>query len=147
LSNTTDGKTVIPAKLQPLAGETALDPNVASLTIPASATATVGSYGITFVLADGSLVKTGQTITAAPGALTLSASHGASGSSLTITGAGFGTTQGTSTVLIGGVSAPVTGWTSDTSITVTVPSGTSAAPNVVVTVSGVPSLPAPFAVP
>jgi centrosomal CEP192-like protein len=35
---------------------------------------------------------------------------------------GFGTTQGTGGVTIGGVSAPVTGW-SDTSITVTVPSG------------------------
>jgi hypothetical protein len=38
---------------------------------------------------------------------------------------GFGATQGTGTVTIGGVNAPVTSW-SDTSITVTVPSGVPA---------------------
>lgn len=147
LSNSTDSKTVLPAKLQPLAGETTLDPNVASLTIPATTSATVGSYGITFVLSDGSLVKTGQAITVVPGALTLSATHGAVDSSLTITGAGFGTTQGNSTVLIGGIAASVTAWTSDTSITVKVPDRTSATPSVVVTVSGISSSPAAFAVP
>jgi hypothetical protein len=38
---------------------------------------------------------------------------------------GFGSTQGTGTVTIGGVTAPVTGW-SDTRITVTVPAGVPA---------------------
>lgn len=44
--------------------------------------------------------------------------------SVTITGTGFGSSQGTSTVSFNGVLATVTNWRSDgTSITVTVPSG------------------------
>lgn len=147
LSNNTDGKTVIPATLQPLAGETSVDSNVALLTVPAATTATVGTYGITFVLADGSLIKTGQTITVAPGALTLSATHGAPDSSLIITGAGFGSTSANTSVLIGGLPANVLAWTSDSSITVKIPRVTATNPTVVVTVSDIASLPVSFAVP
>jgi len=47
---------------------------------------------------------------------------GSSGTSVTITGAGFRATQGASSVTFGGVSAPVTSW-SDTSIVCAVPAG------------------------
>jgi hypothetical protein len=147
LSNTTDGKTVIPAKLQPLAGETSVDPNVALLTIQPAVVATVGVYDISFILSDGSVVKSGQHISVTPGGLVLAPPHAAVGATVTITGVGFGTSQGTSTVTFSGIAAPVTAWNSDTSITVTVPSGTPPSGNVVVTVSGISSVPVTFAVP
>src|SRR5207244_3088219 len=67
----------------------------------------------------------------------LSPTSGAVGTSVTITGTNFGSTQGTSTVTFNGTSATATSW-SATSIVATVPSGASTG-NVVVTVSGVPS--------
>ena len=57
------------------------------------------------------------------------------GMAVTITGANFGASQGTSTVTFGGASAGTAPYWSDTSITVTVPSG-AATGNVVVTVNG-----------
>jgi len=64
----------------------------------------------------------------------LSPTSGAVGTSVTITGTNFGSTQGTSTVTFNGTSATATSW-SATSIVATVPSGASTG-NVVVTVSG-----------
>jgi hypothetical protein len=74
---------------------------------------------------------------AAPSITTLSPTSGASGASITITGTGFGSTQGTSTVKFNGTTATATSW-SATSIVATVPSGATTG-NVVVTVSGVAS--------
>lgn len=68
---------------------------------------------------------------------TLSPTTGTFGTSVTITGRNFGSTQGTSTVTLRGATTPVTSW-SNTSIVVTVPAGASSG-NVVVTVSGVAS--------
>jgi len=59
---------------------------------------------------------------------------GAVGDSITITGTGFGASQGGSTVTVAGTSASVTSW-SDTSIVITIPS-ISTGGRVVVTVSG-----------
>jgi hypothetical protein len=56
------------------------------------------------------------------------------GCSITITGTGFGTTQGSSFVSFNGITATATNW-SDTSLTVTVPSGAQTGP-LFVTVNG-----------
>jgi hypothetical protein len=74
---------------------------------------------------------------AAPSITTLSPTSGAVGASITITGSGFGSTQGTSTVKFNGTTASATSW-SATSIVATVPAGATTG-NVVVTVSGVAS--------
>ncbi|HEY6251648.1 MAG TPA: IPT/TIG domain-containing protein, partial [Candidatus Angelobacter sp.] len=75
----------------------------------------------------------------APSITSLSPTSGALGASLTITGTNFGSTQGSSTVTIGGAAAAVNSW-SATSITAAVPAGLAAGNNnVVVTVSNVAS--------
>ncbi|MGB6198570.1 MAG: IPT/TIG domain-containing protein [Candidatus Acidiferrales bacterium] len=103
-----------------------------SVTVPAGATTgnvvvTVGgqaSNGMTFTV----LVPT-------PSITSLSPTSGAVGSSVTISGANFGSTQGASTVTFGATPAgTATAW-SAASITVTVPTGATTG-NVVVTVGG-----------
>jgi YD repeat-containing protein len=64
------------------------------------------------------------------------------GTSVTVTGKHFGSSQGTSTITFSGTAAAVTSW-SDTSIVATVPFGISPG-NVVVTVSGATSHVFPF---
>ncbi len=56
------------------------------------------------------------------------------GTSVTITGSGFGATQGSSTITFNGVAGSPTAW-SDSSITVPVPSGATTG-NIIVTVGG-----------
>ena len=68
----------------------------------------------------------------------LSVSSGPIGTPVTINGANFGATQGTSTVAFNGVTATPTNW-SASSITVPVPANAATGP-VVVTVSGVPRI-------
>jgi YD repeat-containing protein len=80
-----------------------------------------------------------------PTILSLSALSGSPGTSITITGSFFGSTQGSSTVTFGGTVASPTSWSS-TSIAVPVPSG-AASSDVVVTVAGVPSNAVWFIVP
>ncbi|PYU48185.1 MAG: hypothetical protein DMG48_21165, partial [Acidobacteria bacterium] len=67
----------------------------------------------------------------------LNPTSGVLGTSVTITGANFGATQGTSTVKFNGIAATPTSW-SATSIVVPVPTGATTG-NVVVTVGGVAS--------
>ncbi len=74
----------------------------------------------------------------------VSPATGGSGTSVTVTGAGFGASQGTSTAKFNGTAASPTSWSS-TSIAVPVPSGATTG-SVVVTVSGIPSNPATFTV-
>ncbi len=64
---------------------------------------------------------------AAPAATitSLAPNHGTAGASVTITGTGFGSTQGTGSVRFGTTTATVTSW-SDTSIVAVVPSGLAA---------------------
>jgi hypothetical protein len=73
----------------------------------------------------------------APNIVSMNPMSGAVGRPVTITGANFGMTQGTSTVKFNGVAATPTSWSS-TSIAVTVPAGATNG-NVVVTVGGVAS--------
>ena len=78
------------------------------------------------------------TVTAAPPTITnLSATSGAVGTPVTITGTNFGSTQGTSTVTFNGTSATVTSWSSS-SLSTSVPAGATTG-NVMVTVGGVAS--------
>jgi YD repeat-containing protein len=72
-----------------------------------------------------------------PNLTSLSRVSGLFGTSVTITGTNFGSTQGSSTVTFNGTSATVSGW-SATSITATVPSGATTG-NVVVMVSSISS--------
>ena len=75
---------------------------------------------------------------AGPSITSLSQTSGAIGVPITITGLGFGTSQGTSTVTFNGVSAGTASSWGATSVTVNVPA-TATTGNVVVTVSGVAS--------
>ena len=65
---------------------------------------------------------------------TLSPTSGLVGASVTVSGANFGSSQGTSTVTFNGTTASVSAW-SDSSINVSVPSGATTG-NVIVTVGG-----------
>src|SRR2546425_1096642 len=77
-------------------------------------------------------------VTSSPPSITsLNPTSGAVGTSVTIAGANFGTTQGTSTVTFNGTSGTPTSW-SATSIVVPVPPGTTTG-NVLVTVGGAAS--------
>jgi Concanavalin A-like lectin/glucanases superfamily/IPT/TIG domain len=75
---------------------------------------------------------------------TLSPTQGPVGASVVITGTGFGTSQGSSTVKFNGTAATASAWNT-TSITVAVPAGATSG-GVIVTVSNVPSDDAPFTV-
>ncbi len=75
----------------------------------------------------------------------LSPTSGSIGTAVTITGSGFGTTQGSNTVLFNSVAASATSW-SDTSITASVPTGASTGP-VLVTIGGLSSNSMQFTVP
>jgi hypothetical protein len=93
----------------------------------------------------GVAVKVNNTSTAIPSITSLNPTSGPVGTSVTIAGANFGGTQGSSTVAFNGVAATATGW-SATSITVPVPNGATTG-NVVVTVGGVASNGVNFTVP
>src|SRR6266567_3633975 len=67
----------------------------------------------------------------------LSPNTGAAGTSITVSGTGFGSTQGASTATFNGTNGTPSNW-NDTSIVVPVPSGATTG-NVVVTVGGVAS--------
>jgi hypothetical protein len=100
----------------------------------------VGATSGNVVVTVGGNASAGVNFTVQPGpAITaLSRSDGVVGTSITITGTGFGTSQGTSTVTFNGTPTTTnTGW-SPTSITVPVPSGATTGP-LVVTVASVAS--------
>jgi Concanavalin A-like lectin/glucanases superfamily/IPT/TIG domain/Putative Ig domain len=95
--------------------------------------------------ASGAVGKVVLTYTSSlPSITSLSPSSGPPGTSVTITGANFGSTKGSSTVTFNGTAAGVTSW-SATTIVVTVPAGATSG-NVIVTVNGVASSPVPFTV-
>ena len=100
---------------------------------PVPAGATTGNVVVTV----NGVASAGKAFTVAPGITNLSPSSGVVGDSVTVTGTGFGATQGTSTVKFNGTTATPTNW-SATSIVVPVPTGASTG-NVVVTVSSVSS--------
>ena len=103
-------------------------------TVPAAAT--TGNVVVTV----GGVASNGSafTVVAAPSITSLSPASGAVGASVTITGANFGATQGTSAVAFNATTATtITSW-SATSIVAAVPAG-AATGNVVVNASGVDS--------
>lgn len=106
---------------------------------PASGTA--GSYPITFTATNavGTIPQSFTlTVVQPPSITSLSQPSGSVGTSIIISGAGFGTSQGSSTVTFNGTSAGAATLWSATSVTVTVPVGATTG-NVVVTVFGVAS--------
>jgi IPT/TIG domain len=78
-----------------------------------------------------------------PSIASLSNSFGPAGSSITINGSNFGSSQGSGTVTFNGIVATIGSFWYDSSIMVTVPTGLSSG-NVVVTQHGVASNPLPF---
>jgi hypothetical protein len=109
---------------------------------PVPAAATSGNV----VVSVGGVNSNGMpyTVTPGPNIASLSPTAGAVGTSITINGAGFGASQGTSTITFNGTAATPTGW-SDTSIVAPVPSGATTG-NVVVTAGGIASNGVPFTV-
>jgi hypothetical protein len=105
-----------------------------SIAVPVPTGATTGNVVITV----GGVASNGVsfTVTIPPSITSLNPTSGQVGTSVTIAGTNFGTTQGTSTVTFSGVPVTPTNWTA-TSITVPVP--TAATGNVVVTAGGVAS--------
>jgi RHS repeat-associated protein len=83
------------------------------------------------VVTNGGPSNTNVLFTLAPTVTSLSPSFGPAGTTVTISGSGFGTSEGTGSVTFNGVSATPSSWT-DTQITVTVPAGATTG-NVVVT--------------
>ena len=85
------------------------------------------------------------TVLATPNITNLSPTSGVAGTTLTISGANFGASQGGSTVTFNGALATATTSWNDGSIVAAVPAAATTG-NVVVTVSGVPSSGTPFTV-
>jgi sugar lactone lactonase YvrE len=81
--------------------------------------------------------STTVSIFAAPTISSITPNSGSIGTVVTISGANFGTTQGSSTVTFNGITATPSSW-SNTSIMAPVPTGASSGP-LVVTVAGAPS--------
>jgi RHS repeat-associated protein len=104
-----------------------------AVTVPSGAT--TGNVVVT----TGGVASNGYafTVVQAPNITAISVNTGAVGAAVTLTGTGFGTSQGTSTVKFNGTTATATSWTS-TSIALTVPSGATSG-NVVVNASGIAS--------
>ena len=75
---------------------------------------------------------------------TVTPNTGSAGDTVTITGSGFGTQQGSSSVTFNGVTAQVQSW-SNTNIVATVPQGTTSGP-LVVTVNGTPTASVSFTI-
>ena len=102
-----------------------------------------GTYTVTATASDGALSNsktftwTVTDVSQPPTLTSLSPTSGAVGTSVTISGASFGSTQGSSSVRFNGTTATPTSW-SPTSIVAPVPSGATTGP-VVVTVGGVAS--------
>jgi hypothetical protein len=113
-----------------------------SLVVTVPAGATTGNVVVT--VNDLPSAGAAFTVLPTPSITGLSPSSAAVGAPVTITGANFGATQGTSAVTFNGTAATPTGW-SAASIAVSVPAGATTG-NVVVTASGVSSAGAAFTV-
>ena len=106
-----------------------------SITVPVPTGATTGNVVVTVSGVPSNAVS--LTVIPTPSISSLNPTFGPIGTSVTITGTNFGTTQGISTVTFGGTAGTPTSW-SATSIVVPVPAGATTG-NVVVTVTGVAS--------
>ena len=110
--------------------------------VPVPSGATSGNVVVTVSGAASNAVP--FTLSQAPNMISLSPGSGAAGTSATITGLNFGSTQGTSSVTFNGTAGTPTSW-SNTNIVVPVP-GAATTGNVVVTVAGTASNPLPFTI-
>jgi hypothetical protein len=111
-----------------------------SVVVPAPSGATTGSVVVTV----GGIASNGIVFSVSPQINSLSPQTGLIGTSITLSGARFGTIQGLSAVTFNGTVATPTNW-SDTSIVVPVPAGATTGP-VVVTVGGISSVGVTFTV-
>jgi RHS repeat-associated protein len=116
--------------------------NANRIDVPVPSGATTGSVVVTV----GGVASNGMpfTVSNSPSITSLSAASGTVGTTVTITGVNFGSTQGTSTITFNGTAGTPTNW-SATSITVPVPTGATSG-NVTVTVGGVASNALPFSI-
>jgi len=108
-----------------------------SIVAPVPTGATTGNVVVTVSGAASNGMPFTVPTSSAPVITGLSPNSGAAGTSVTIAGANFGASQGSSTIKFNGIAAIPTSW-SATSIVAPVPAGATAG-NVVVTVGGVPS--------
>jgi hypothetical protein len=108
---------------------------ISSITVPVPSGAASGNVSVTV----GGITSNALSFTLGtpPSITTLSPASGAVGAAITISGANFGATPGTSTVKFGAVTATPTSWSAG-SIVAPVPTG-AATGNVVVTVNSVAS--------
>ena len=113
-----------------------------SITVPVPSGAITGGVA---VAVNGQVSNFIQFTVSTLNVTALSPTSGPVGTSVTISGAGFGATQGSSTVTFNGTLATPSSW-SDTQIVVPVPSGATTG-NVVVTVAGIASNAVAFTVP
>ena len=108
-----------------------------SVTVPVGAATGLGSVVVT------SATQTSNgfnfTVIPPPSVSGVSPNSGFAGSTVTVQGANFGATQGTSTVTFNGTPATINGTWTDTSIPVIVPAIPTGSASVVVTVSNQPS--------
>jgi hypothetical protein len=126
---TTDGSTPVP-------GQGTTNQYTAASTI--STTTTVKAIATAPDFSNSSVASATYTLQAStPNITTISPISGATGTSVTITGANFGSTQSTSTVTFNGTLATVSSWNAS-SIRTVVPSGATTG-NVIVTVNGIAS--------
>ena len=112
-----------------------------TITVPAPTGVTTGNVLVTV----NNVTSNGVAFTIPPSISSLSPTTGSGGTVVTITGANFLATQGTSTVTFNGATASPTSW-SNTSIAVPVPAAATTG-NVVVTVNSVASNGVSFTVP
>jgi restriction endonuclease S subunit len=104
--------------------------NATSIGAPVPNGASTGNLVVTV----NGVPSSGVSFAVTPNITSLSPTSGPIGTSVTVAGTSFGSTQGTSIVTFNGTNASPTAW-SDTSIVTPVPSGATAG-NVVVTVNG-----------
>src|SRR5437867_127970 len=110
-------------------------------------TAALGTPTIQLTASGGNTTTQAFSITPPPSITSLSPTSAPVGDSVTITGQGFGASQGTSVVTINGTAATTISTWSATSIQATVPSAATTTGFVVVNVAGVPSNNVSFTVP
>lgn len=116
--------------------------NSTTIVVPVPLTAMTGNVVVTVNGASSNGVP--FTVSQTPTINSLSPSAGPVGTSVTINGVNFGSSQGSSTVTFNGIAATPTSWSS-TAIMVPVPTGATTG-NVVVTVNGTASSGVPFTV-
>jgi IPT/TIG domain len=111
-----------------------------SIVVPVPAAATNGNAVVTV----GGVASNGASFSVVPNIASFAPPNGIAGTAITVSGTGFGSTQGTSTITFNGTTATPASW-SDTSIVVAVPAGATSG-NVVVTVASLASNAAYFSV-